>query len=68
MSDSFDATLVGRREYRSDTAGIEEAARRLVANDYHGDGGNLINANQQRRADGKLVAAEYLRQINKPQE
>lgn len=40
------------------------AAERLVTNDYHGDGGNIIDANRQRRADEKLVAEAYLRLIS----
>lgn len=42
---------------------IKAAAERLVTNDYHGDGGNIIDANRQRRADEKLVAEAYLRLI-----
>lgn len=42
---------------------IDLAAKRLVSNDYHGDGGNLMDAIRARKADGVLVAHEYLRLI-----
>lgn len=38
---------------------IKTAAERLVAGQYYGDGGNLIEAIQARKADGMLVANAY---------
>lgn len=46
---------------------IKAAAERLITNNYHGDGGNLIDARRQRREDQKLVAEAYLRLIAQQQ-
>lgn len=39
---------------------IKAAAERLIVNHYYGDGGNLMEAIQARKADGVLVAKTYL--------
>lgn len=39
---------------------IKAAAERLLAGQYYGDGGNLISAIKERKADGLLVATAYL--------
>lgn len=39
---------------------IKAAAERLIAGQYYGDGGNLMDAIQARKADGVVVANAYL--------